>query len=132
MAREPLTVLVVEAGRAVRGRLVELLAVHPDVGEVVEAWRVRAAIALLRSASPDVLVSDIVLGADDGLALFEQAAGLVPPPLRIAVTAYAAPQWRDRCMRLGVEHFLDRDVELDRLDGILTAYSQSREGGHPQ
>ena len=108
----PSTVLIVEDELSIRDSLCDLFEVPGVV--VTAAGDTEGALAALRGAAFDLIVTDLRLGPklDGGLQVMAAAAMLSPDAPVVALTAY--PQQRNRLAadRLGATHFLEKPVDL--------------------
>lgn len=109
-------VLLVEDSPRIAERMRELLA--------LEGARVLAtvddeasAIRALREMPVDLLILDLQLKVGTGFGVLE-AVGPNRPPT-IVMTNYALPQYRERARQLGVEHFLNKAMDFERLHQIV-------------
>ena len=94
------------------------------VGSAAEARR------LFAKSPPDILVCDIALPDDDGVALIadlrrrrRDQGGAVPA---IAVSAYARPEDRDRALTAGFQRYLAKPVDVLQLVAIVGALYRER------
>ena len=76
-----------------------------------------SAIKALRDMPVDVLILDLQLRTGTGFGVLE-AVGPQRPPT-IVMTNYALPQYRERARKLGVEHFLNKAMDFERLPEIV-------------
>lgn len=80
-----------------------------------DAWQA------LQSTSADAVIVDLNLRNGTGFELLARLRDA--PPLahlvKIVLTNYAAPVFRQRCMALGAQHFFDKSLEFDRVTDIL-------------
>lgn len=116
-AGRPFTVLVVEDHPLVRQVTTELVR---ELGyAVIEAETADEAFALANRASPDLLLTDVVLGPGlDGVTL-AQALRARDPKLAVIITS-GYPERRLDLSRLGADvDFLPKPINADKLDKIL-------------
>jgi DNA-binding NarL/FixJ family response regulator len=99
------TVVLVDDAEYVREALRWLLEHEGDFRVIGEAGDAASALALIRAVRPALVVLDIDLPGEDGLAL---ARGLVagwpadsPPPKIVFLTVHDDPATRARCTGLG-------------------------------
>ena len=107
----PLRVLIVDDEPLARRRLRELLADHADVTVVAEAEDAPGALALVRAERPDLLLLDIRMPGEPGLALVRRLH-LTPAPYVIFVTAHA-------------EHAVEA-FDAEAVDYLLKPYDEER------
>ncbi|AEG94211.1 hybrid sensor histidine kinase/response regulator [Ramlibacter tataouinensis] len=90
-----------------------------DCGAQVQvAASAREALALFAESSPDILVCDIGMPAEDGYALISQVRKLegdAPRVPAIALTAFARAEDRRRALLAGFQLHLAKPVEADEL-----------------
>jgi signal transduction histidine kinase len=93
--------------------------------EVRMAENGQAALTLLLSQRPDVLVADLGMPEMDGYALIEQVraldrdfGGRTPA---VAVTAYASPQDRLRALQAGYQNHVAKPVEAEELAIVIAS-----------
>jgi signal transduction histidine kinase len=93
--------------------------------EVSLAENGQAALTLLLSLRPDVLIADLGMPAMDGYALIEQVRALEPEfggqTPAVAVTAYASPQDRLRALQAGYQNHVAKPVEADELAIVIAS-----------
>jgi PAS domain S-box-containing protein len=84
--------------------------------EVTEAATVEEALAVLAETRPQVLVSDIGMPEADGYALIRELRNRPGPPVRaVAMTGFADPESRERCLQGGFDAFLAKPFEPGSL-----------------
>ena len=127
-------VLIVDDDEAMRAVLEERLSqwgYRPIVAASVDE-----AEALAAEESPDLVVSDVVLGERDGLELLRHLqAGDAPPPM-LLITAHATVDLSVEAMKHGAEDFLTKPLDyaklratLDSIAGDLRASREQRQLG---
>jgi CheY-like chemotaxis protein len=107
-------VLLVDDDKAVRETLAELL---DDVGfhAVVAADAIEALLILRQPELIDVLVTDLTMPGDDGIALIRQARVIRSDLPAILLTGYAEQVTSVTTIAGGNFHVLRKPVESDRL-----------------
>jgi two-component system LytT family response regulator len=108
---KPLKVLVVDDEALARRRLVDLLGKAADVAEVLEAADGEAAIRMVDSERPDVVLLDMQMPGPSGLDVVD-AVGAERMPVTVFVTAY--------------DQYAIRAFEADALDYLLKPFSDER------
>jgi two-component system OmpR family response regulator len=83
-----------------------------------------SAIRALRDLPIDLLILDLQLKIGTGFGVLE-AIGIERPPT-IVMTNYALPQYRERARKLGVEHFLNKAMDFEKLPEIVAEIRASR------
>jgi two-component system NarL family response regulator len=115
----PIRVAIVDDHPVVREGTAALLGAHPGLRMVGTAASVEGAAPLLDPAQVDVLLLDIRLGAESGLALLD---GTAPRPAVVVLTAYDYPQYAAAARRLGASGFVVKTAPVAELvDAIRCA-----------
>jgi CheY-like chemotaxis protein len=118
-----LAVLLVEDSPRIAERLRELLQEHgAHVLAVVD--NELSAVRALREMQVDLLILDLQLKVGTGFGVLE-ALGKRRPPT-IVMTNYALPQYQERAQHFGVEHFLNKARDFERLPGIVADMRAAR------
>ena len=105
-------VLLVEGSARVRARLAERLTPHASV---VEAADVAEALRAIAVAPPDVVVIDIHLDVDTGIAALRRLRKEAPGASLVVLTNEADEVHREECTRHGADAFLDKSLEFEAL-----------------
>lgn len=93
---------------------------------LVPLYRVRAstsgqaALVFLRNGPIDLVILDIMLGAEDGLDLLPHLRDLTPARI-LVLTGYGTSENLRRAIRVKPDDFLDKPVRLDVLRGRIAA-----------
>jgi PAS domain S-box-containing protein len=91
---------------------------------------VSGALEALADSVPDIVVSDIGMPGSDGYGLMRAVRDL--PPGRggdvpaVAVTAYAAPEDRERAMSAGYDEYIAKPIEPDALLRVVVRLTLTR------
>jgi len=80
----------------------------------------QAALAFLGTAPTDVIILDIMLGAEDGLDLLPHLRDLTPARI-LVLTGYGTSENLRRAIRVKPDDFLDKPVRLEVLRGRIAA-----------
>jgi len=118
-------VFVVDDSVIVRERLITLLGELPNVTITGEAEKARDAIAGIQKARPDIVVLDISMPGGSGIQVLETLKKERPSPMVIMLTNFDQPQYRQRCMQLGADHFLDKSSNFERVIDIVREFSHA-------
>ncbi|MEQ1508406.1 MAG: ATP-binding protein, partial [Myxococcota bacterium] len=125
-----LRVLVVDDepdARDIVRRLLEEYAI-----EVFTAASADDGLALLATARPDLVVSDIGMPHKDGYQFIAAIRGRSDPVVAVALTAFARPEDRDRALAAGYQAHLAKPVRptelLSTLSTLAVAAAGSRRG----
>jgi CheY-like chemotaxis protein len=112
-------VLVVDDVPANRALLRDMLT--PLGFECCEAGDGQQALERMRDSRPDLVLMDVVMPGMDGLEVtrhMRQMPGGQDLPI-IAITADASALHREQCMAAGVNAFLTKPIEWDRLLEVI-------------
>jgi two-component system response regulator DesR len=112
-------VLIAEDMHMIRGALVALLSLEPDMDVVAELERGDEIVATAERVQPDVAVVDIDLPGLDGLTAAEQLHAAVPGCRTLILTGLSQPGNLLRALKAHVRGFIVKDAPADSLaDGI--------------
>jgi DNA-binding NtrC family response regulator len=95
--------------------------------EVYVAADIDGAMAVLESVPADVLLTDLRLGGEDGMALIEKVRKRPNPPVCIMMTAYGSVDTAVEAMRHGAYDFVTKPVNIDRLEILIKRAVRERE-----
>jgi DNA-binding NarL/FixJ family response regulator len=123
--RTLLRVLLVEDSHRIADRIRDLIQTEVGAEVVHVAVDEQGAIRAAQDYDADVMILDLQLRHGTGFGVL-QALGS-GRPTTIIMTNYALPQYRAKAVKLGVEYFLDKSVDFERLPGILAEISSQRD-----
>jgi DNA-binding NarL/FixJ family response regulator len=114
-------VFVIDDSLPVRERLHELLAEIPGISLVAHMDQACDPVKAVQVAQPDVVILDFQLLNARGIEILEalQSSGL--PMVKIMLTAFPHPLYRQRCLEAGVNYFLDKTIEFERILEVLNS-----------
>jgi DNA-binding NarL/FixJ family response regulator len=116
-AKTALRVLLVEDSPLIAERVRDLLETEAGATVVYVAEDENGAIRAVREHNADVMILDLQLRHGTGFNVL-RALG-ESRPTTIIMTNYAQPQYRARAKEFGVEYFLDKASDFEKLIGIL-------------
>jgi len=116
-AKTALRVLLVEDSPLIAERVRDLLESEAGATVVHVADDEKGAIRAVREHNADVMILDLQLRHGTGFNVL-RALG-ESRPTTIIMTNYAQPQYRARAREFGVEYFLDKSSDFEKLIGIL-------------
>jgi DNA-binding NarL/FixJ family response regulator len=120
-----LRVLLVEDSQVLAERLREALAQLPGVEVLDTVVDQQSAVAAARGAEPvDVMILDLQLREGTGFGVL-QALGAARPAV-VVLTNYALPEYQRRARELGVEYFLNKSRDYERLPEVIRTLQKSR------
>jgi two-component system response regulator AtoC len=118
------TLLIVDDEKNTRDGLRDALEDHY---EVYVAGDIAGAFAALETDPADVLITDLRLGAEDGMDLMEKALKLPKPPICIMMTAYGSVDTAVEAMKRGAYDFVTKPVNIDRLEMLIQRALRERD-----
>jgi CheY-like chemotaxis protein len=94
------------------------------------AGSAREALELMPRFQPDVLVSDIAMPGEDGLALIRRVRALggkgVGDVPAVALTGLSGEDVRGRALTAGYQQFVPKPVEPEKLTAVVRTLAQAR------
>src|SRR5881227_1744027 len=117
------TILIVDDEKHTRDGLRRLL---EDDYDVYVAEDIGGAISVLERETVDLLLTDLRLGAEDGMQLIERALKMPHPPVCIMMTAYGSVDTAVEAMKRGAYDFVTKPLNLDKVEMLIARALQSR------
>jgi DNA-binding NtrC family response regulator len=117
------TILIVDDEKHTRDGLRRLL---EDQYDVYVAGDLAGAIDVLQREHIDLLITDLRLGADDGMALIQRALKMPHPPISIMMTAYGSVDTAVEAMKQGAYDFVTKPLNLDKVELLVGRALKSR------
>jgi DNA-binding NtrC family response regulator len=117
------TILIVDDEKHTREGLRASL---EDTFEVYIAADIGGAFSVLERESVDLILTDLRLGGEDGMALVEKALALPHPPIVIMMTAYGSVDAAVEAMKRGAYDFVTKPLNIDRLEILIQRALRSR------
>ncbi|WP_216214619.1 response regulator transcription factor [Amycolatopsis aidingensis] len=112
-------VLLAEDMHMVRGALVALLELEPDIEVVAEVESGEHLVELVREQQPDVAVIDIDLPVLDGLTAAATIRSDLPGVHTLMLTSLARPGTLRRALAAGVDGFILKDAPPAKLAAAI-------------
>src|SRR3954464_7042297 len=117
------TILIVDDEKHTRDGLRTAL---EDQYDVYVAADIASAFDVLQRDQVDVMITDLRLGGDDGMALIERALKLPRPPICIMMTAYGSVDTAVEAMKRGAYDFVTKPLNLDKVEMLISRALASR------
>jgi DNA-binding NarL/FixJ family response regulator len=114
-------VVVADDQALVRSGFAMMLAAHDDLEVVGEAKDGREAVALARSARPDVVLMDIQMPVLDGISATQAILREPDPPRVLVLTTFDVDEYVVEALRAGASGYLLKDVEPSDLVAAVRA-----------
>ena len=121
-----LRVLVVDDHQTFADLLSLALSSEPDLQCVGTAGSAAEAVAMAAELRPDVVVMDIEMPRQDGLAATRRLREVLPDLVIVVVTAHRDPQWVLRATQAGASAFVPKNGSLPEMLDVLR---RARTGG---
>src|SRR5438874_11505904 len=117
------TVLVVDDEKHTRDGLRRLLENDYDVYVAAD---IAGATDVLEREQVDLLLTDLRLGNEDGMALIDRALKMPRPPICIMMTAYGSVDVAVEAMKRGAYDFVTKPLNLDKVETLIARSLRSR------
>ena len=82
----------------------------------------QAAVSKIQAEKYDVIVLDIMMPNLNGIKVLQVAKATDPKIKVIVYTNYPFPAYRDQCLKLGADYFLDKTTESQKLLNIFKSF----------
>lgn len=125
-AAASLRVLVVDDHQTFADLLSLALSSEPDLECIGTAGSAAEAVAMAAELKPDIVVMDIEMPRQDGLAATRRLREVVPDLVIVVVTAHRDPQWVLRATQAGASAFVPKNGSLPEMLDVLR---RARNGG---
>lgn len=113
---------IVEDSLSIRAHLCALVSQIESISVVAEADSQDEAIAIILELNPDVVILDLHLKSGTGIEVLRQTRKNSYRGKVIVMTNYAFPQYQQKCIELGADHFLDKCKDIGELSGLLNSF----------
>jgi two-component system, NtrC family, response regulator AtoC len=117
------TILIVDDEKPTRDGLRRLL---EDEYDVYVAGDIAGAMNVLDRERIDLLLTDLRLGAEDGMQLIDRALKMPRPPICIMMTAYGSVDTAVEAMKRGAYDFVTKPLNLDKVEILIARALQGR------
>ena len=116
---DPLRIIVVDDHPVVREGVKLVLGRQADLVVVAETGDPRVAVALADAHQPDVVLMDLALGIDDGVATIEVIRARAPDARVVVLTMFHDPETVRQCLAAGATGFVVKGANSsDLVDAI--------------
>src|SRR5437773_5356232 len=110
-------ILIVDDEKHTRDGLRRLLENDYDV---YVAGDIASAMNVLEREHVDLILTDLRLGAEDGMQLIDRALKMPQPPICIMMTAYGSVDTAVEAMKRGAYDFVTRPLNLDKVEMCIS------------
>jgi CheY-like chemotaxis protein len=120
MGQKGLNVLLIDDTVLILQRLKSLLSEVKHVGRTEAVTSAEEALVLLDAYQPDIMVLDINMPGMGGIEMLRRMNFTqVMKPVVIMLTNNTFAGYRDECLRLGADYFLDKSRDFLMIPSIL-------------
>jgi two-component system response regulator DesR len=112
-------ILIAEDQEMVRGALISLLELEPDLQVVAQVGRGDEVLDAARASAPDVALLDIEMPGMSGLEALEQLAAELPAVKILILTTFGRPGYLRRAMEGGAAGFVLKDAPATELASAI-------------
>jgi len=123
----PARILIVDDHPLMREGLIELIAGHSDLEVCGEADSAASALAAIEALDPDVVVLDLTLGQDDGVALVATLHARSPLLPILVLSMHDETVYAERMLSLGARGYV---MKQEASEVFLTALRKVIAGEH--
>jgi DNA-binding NarL/FixJ family response regulator len=120
-------IFIVEDSEPVKRRLrttISEIAGIEVVGDADTEWE---AIQGILATRPDAVIVDIQLREGSGMNVLQDIKRRDGAVKVIVLTNYVYPQYRERCLRAGADHFLDKSGDFTVVEKVLASLYEPSE-----
>jgi len=115
-----LKVLLIDDTAIILQRLQAILSELKQVSRTEAVLSAEAALVMMDGYEPDVMVLDINMPGMSGIEMLKQmSVTKVMKPVIIMLTNNTFAGYRDECMRLGADYFLDKSRDFQMIPSIV-------------
>lgn len=122
-AQDESTILIVDDEKHTRDGLRRLLENDYDVYVAAD---IAGAMSVLEREHVDLLLTDLRLGAEDGMQLIDRALKMPHPPICIMMTAYGSVDTAVEAMKRGAYDFVTKPLNLDKVEMLVARALRGR------
>ncbi len=120
-----LKVLLIDDTAIILQRLQAILSELKQVSRTEAVLSAEAALVMMDGYEPDVMVLDINMPGMSGIEMLKQmSVTKVMKPVIIMLTNNTFAGYRDECMRLGADYFLDKSRDFQMIPSIVENIQQ--------
>jgi two-component system response regulator DesR len=120
-------VVIAEDQHMVLGALAALLQIERDIDVVGQASDGRAALDLVRTLQPDVLLTDVEMPGMSGIELAQAVRSIPAAPRVVILTTFARPGYLRRALDAGASGYLLKDAPSHQLaDAVRRVHAGGR------
>ncbi len=127
MIKSGLKVLLIDDTVLILQRLQSMLSELPEISAMELATSAEEALIIMENYKPDILVLDINMPGMGGIEMLRKLTiQHVSKPSIIMLTNNTFAGYRDECMRLGADYFLDKSRDFMQIPIIVQQLLQNK------
>lgn len=119
-------VLIADDSEILRRHLRNVLTEIPGITAITEATTTDEALAAFRHHQPDLVILDIRMPGEGGIAVLKAIHEQNPAIPVIIFTDYPYPQYRKKCLEEGTSYFFEKSTELEMMIELIRKLVQSQ------
>ncbi len=121
MDEKRIKVMVVEDSALIVQRLYSILSEINFIKSIAHAKNGEEAITLMKLINPELILLDIKMPGINGIEVLKHVKQEYSDTRVVMLTNYPNMQYKELCIGLGADHFLDKSTEFNRISDIVTA-----------
>lgn len=116
---ENMRVYIADDSDGFRTRLTAMLSKVDGVNIIGQAGNVREALDGITALRPDVVILDIKMPGGSGIEVLQHIKNEFPETVVIILTNYPYPEYREKCLHEGADHFFVKSLEFTKVIDTL-------------
>lgn len=113
------SVVIIDDSEDLRSRIKSVVESFAHLEVIGEANNGENGAALVHEKRPDHLILDIRMPKKSGIYVLKTIKPIMDKINIIVLTNHADPVYKEKCIKLGATHFLDKTNEFSKLNEIL-------------
>jgi DNA-binding NarL/FixJ family response regulator len=115
-----LKVLIADDSEPVRDRLRSMISELEGVEVIGEAANALGAVAMMKIMKPNVAIIDLRMPEGGGLEVLRQSRKQESGIVKVVLTNYAFPRYRQHCVSEGADFFFDKSGDVSKVAELLS------------
>ena len=112
-------VFLADNSKIILNRLTDMLSDLPGIELVGEANKTSEALHLISKMKPDAVIFDIKMPGGRGIDVLEDIKKFNSDTVVIMLSNHPYPQYRNKCMEAGADHFFSKSTEFEKLIKLI-------------
>ena len=112
-------VLIVDDSYLIIERVKDMLSDVVKPEHIMHAHTYTDGLEMLEESKPDILILDINLPDTNGIELLRLVKNKYPAVIVIMLTNQGGDYYRQLCLKIGADHFIDKSKDFDLLPEIF-------------